>query len=59
MLEPRDFDLDFACGGGIEEALETAMALGPTSRALHDPEPANARRGRHVDPPRIATLSTR
>jgi hypothetical protein len=29
MLEPRDFDLDIACGGGIEEALEAAMALGP------------------------------
>jgi hypothetical protein len=33
ILEPRDFDLDIACGGGIEEALEAAMALGPTSRA--------------------------
>jgi hypothetical protein len=29
MLEPRDFDLDLACGGGIEEAREAAMALGP------------------------------
>src|SRR5262249_727705 len=29
-------DLDIACGGGIEEALEAAMALGPTSRALQD-----------------------
>jgi hypothetical protein len=38
-LEPRDFDLDIACGGGIEEALETAMALGPTSRALQDQGP--------------------
>jgi hypothetical protein len=36
MLEPRDFDLDIACGGGIEEALDAAMALGPTSRALQD-----------------------
>jgi hypothetical protein len=33
---PRDFDLDIACGGGIEQALEAAMALGPTSRALQD-----------------------
>ena len=32
-LEPHDFDLDIACGGGIEEALEAAMALGPTSRS--------------------------
>jgi SAM-dependent methyltransferase len=39
MLEPRDFDLDIACGGGIEEALEAAMALGPTSRALQDQGP--------------------
>ena len=36
ILEPRDFDLDIACGGGIEEALEAAMALGPTSSALQD-----------------------
>ena len=28
MLERGDFDLDIACGGGIEEALEAAMALG-------------------------------
>jgi SAM-dependent methyltransferase len=38
-LEPRDFELDIACGGGIEEALEAAMALGPTSRALRDQDP--------------------
>jgi hypothetical protein len=25
-----------ACGGGIEEALDAAMALGPTSRVLQD-----------------------
>jgi hypothetical protein len=31
--------LDVACGGGIEEALEAAMALGPTSRALQDQGP--------------------
>ena len=39
VIEPRDFDLDIACGGGIEEALEAAMALGPTSRALQDQGP--------------------
>jgi SAM-dependent methyltransferase len=39
ILEPRDFGLDIACGGGIEEALEAAMALGPTSRALQDQGP--------------------
>ena len=39
VLEPRDFDLDIACGGGIEEALEAAMDLGPTSRALQDQGP--------------------
>jgi hypothetical protein len=38
-LEPRDFALDIACGGGIEVALEAAMALGPTSRALQDQGP--------------------
>jgi hypothetical protein len=59
MLEPRNFDLDIACGGGIEEALDAAMALGPTSRALEDQGPETACRGRHVDPPRVATLSTR
>jgi hypothetical protein len=57
ILEPRDFDLDIACGGGIEEALEAAMALGPTSRALQDQGPGNECRGCHVDPPRVATLS--
>jgi hypothetical protein len=39
ILEPRDFDFDVACGGGIEEALDAAMALGPTSRALKDQGP--------------------
>jgi len=39
VLEPRDFNLDIACEGGIEEALKAAMALGPTSRALQDQGP--------------------
>jgi SAM-dependent methyltransferase len=39
LFEPRDFDLDIACGGGLEEALDAAMALGPTSRALQDQGP--------------------
>src|SRR5215475_13318910 len=39
ILKPRDFDLDIACGNGTEEALEAAMALGPTSRALQDQGP--------------------
>ena len=39
MLEPRDFNLDIAFELGIEEALEAAMALGPTSRALQDQGP--------------------
>ena len=38
-LEPRDFDLDIACGGGIEEAVEAAIAVGPTSRVLQDQGP--------------------
>ena len=56
---PFSFASDIACGGGIEEALEAAMALGPTSRALQDQGPGNACRGCHIDPPRVATLSTR
>ena len=39
MLEPLNFALDIACGGGIEEALDAAMALGPTSLALQDRVP--------------------
>jgi ubiquinone/menaquinone biosynthesis C-methylase UbiE len=35
-LEPRDFALDIACGRGLDEALETAMEIGPTARALQD-----------------------
>jgi hypothetical protein len=36
ILEPRDFDRDIAGGGGIEQALDAAMAFGLTSRALQD-----------------------
>jgi len=39
VIEPRDFDLDIACGGGIDEALKAAMALGPTYRALQGQGP--------------------
>ncbi|MBV8509585.1 MAG: SAM-dependent methyltransferase, partial [Xanthobacteraceae bacterium] len=35
-LEPRDFALDIACGRGLDEALQTAMEIGPTARALQD-----------------------
>jgi hypothetical protein len=35
----RDFDLDIASGGGMEEALEAAMACGPARRALQDQGP--------------------
>jgi SAM-dependent methyltransferase len=38
-LEPRDFELDIAGGGGIDEALEAAITVGPTSRALQDKSP--------------------
>ena len=38
-LEPRDFALDIACGRGIDEALQAAMEIGPTSRALQDQGP--------------------
>jgi len=39
ILEPRDFQLDIACKRGIEEALETAMCIGPASRALQGQGP--------------------
>jgi SAM-dependent methyltransferase len=39
ILEQGDFDLDIACGGGIEEAVEAAIAIGPTSRVLQDQGP--------------------
>jgi hypothetical protein len=35
-LEPRDFALDIGCGRGLDEALQTAMEIGPTARALQD-----------------------
>jgi SAM-dependent methyltransferase len=35
-LEPRDCALDIACGRGLDEALQTAMEIGPTARALQD-----------------------
>jgi SAM-dependent methyltransferase len=35
-LEPRDFTLDIARGRGLDEALETAMEIGPTARSLQD-----------------------
>jgi hypothetical protein len=57
-LEPRDFDLDIACGGGIEEALEAAMALGPTYRALQDQDP-EMRAAVATSIRRVATLLTR
>jgi SAM-dependent methyltransferase len=57
-LEPRDFDLDIACGGGIEVALEADGTRTHKPRPA-GPGPGNACRGCHVDPPRVATLSTR
>jgi ubiquinone/menaquinone biosynthesis C-methylase UbiE len=38
-VEPRDFDLDIACGKGIDEAIETAVGMGPASRALEGQAP--------------------
>jgi hypothetical protein len=38
-VEPRDFELDIACGKGIDEALETAVGMGPASRALEGQTP--------------------
>lgn len=34
VLEPQDLELDIAVGGGLDEALKTAMTLGPTNRML-------------------------
>jgi SAM-dependent methyltransferase len=39
QLEPRDLELDIACGAGIEEAIETAVGIGPASRALEGQPP--------------------
>ncbi len=35
-LEPCDFALDIACGRGIDQALQAALEIGPTARALQD-----------------------
>jgi SAM-dependent methyltransferase len=35
-LEPHNFAIDVACGRGLDEALQTAMEIGPTARALQD-----------------------
>jgi hypothetical protein len=37
--QPRDFELDIACGKGIDEALETTVGMGPASRALEGQPP--------------------
>jgi SAM-dependent methyltransferase len=38
-MERVDLLLDIATGGGLESALETTLAIGPTSRALEDQPP--------------------
>lgn len=38
-LEPLDFTLDLATGRGLDAAVETAMEMGPTGRALADQPP--------------------
>ena len=38
-MERVDLSLDIATGGGLESALETTLAIGPTSRALEDQPP--------------------
>jgi hypothetical protein len=38
-LEPRDLELDIACGSGIEEAVKTAVGIGPVSRAIEGHPP--------------------
>ena len=34
LLEPVDLELDIAIGGGLDGAVDTAVGIGPTSRAL-------------------------
>jgi SAM-dependent methyltransferase len=42
-LAPRDFALDIGVGGGLDKAVENALAIGPASRALDDqPESVRA-----------------
>jgi SAM-dependent methyltransferase len=38
-LEPCDLEVDIACGRGIEEAVKTAVGIGPTSRAIEGQPP--------------------
>ncbi len=33
-FSPRDFELDYADGGGLDNAVDKCLAIGPTSRAL-------------------------
>lgn len=42
-MEPHDLPLDIAAGRGIDVALESALEIGPTSRALAD-QPEDVRR---------------
>jgi SAM-dependent methyltransferase len=39
-LEPLDLMLDIAAGGGLEAAVQAALEIGPTSRALAEQPPA-------------------
>jgi hypothetical protein len=41
-MEPCDFALDVAIGRGLDMAVETALEIGPASRALEG-QPANLR----------------
>jgi hypothetical protein len=41
-IEPGDFTLDVAIGRGLDAAVETALEIGPASRALEG-QPANLR----------------
>ncbi|RBP06245.1 ubiquinone/menaquinone biosynthesis C-methylase UbiE [Roseiarcus fermentans] len=42
-VEPEDYQLDIALGGGLDAAVDAALSLGPASRMLEDqPEPARA-----------------
>lgn len=42
-LEPRDFEFDPGRGKGLDEAVSSAVAVGPASRVLADQPPATVR----------------
>ncbi len=52
-MERADLSLDIATGRGLDAAIESVLAIGPTSRAL-DGQPAGQDRSRHGSYPNPA-----